>query len=79
MSDTKPVKKVPFEKNKVFAGVCAGVSYATGIEVWIIRAICLIAFFALTPGPVIIGYIVAALVLPEWDELPADYSDRTGD
>lgn len=79
MAEMHPVKKVTSEKNKVFAGVCAGISYACGIKLDIIRALMILALVLCTPRFAIIGYIIAAIILPEWDELPEDYSERTGD
>ena len=75
MSESKPLKKVRFRK-EVFSGVCAGIAYSTGVSVFIIRLLTLVSFFVFTPATVIIVYVLAAIILPEWDTLPEDYVDR---
>jgi len=75
MSDSKPLKKVRFGK-EVISGVCAGIAYSTGVNVFIIRLLTLASFFVFTPATVIIAYIIAAILLPEWDAVPEDYEKR---
>lgn len=50
--------------NKKISGVCAGLANRFAVDTWIVRLLTILAFFSI-PVPVIIGYIAAAVMLPE--------------
>lgn len=55
---------------KVF-GVCGGLAYGLGAPAWVLRIALLVAFFGYGVGFGV--YILLALVMPTWDNDPADY------
>lgn len=72
----RKLRKVP--DKSMFDGVCAGLAYSLGIQMWIIRfLVILLAMFDL--GATFITYLVAMWVLPDWEETPADFDTVTGD
>ena len=73
--DTRPLKKIRSGK-QVFGGVCAGFAYASGINVIIIRIVAIALMAVFSPPAVVIFYVVAAVILPEWTDLPEDYAYR---
>ena len=65
-------------------GVCAGVSYAIGMRVWLVRVIWLFlaVIYEMIVGnhiniPTLI-YILLWFVVPEWDMVPEDFEEVTG-
>lgn len=55
----------------VLGGVCAGLSYSTGIDVTIVRILTLGSM--LFGGWGILVYILLWMVAPVYDEVPEDY------
>ncbi|ATC93530.1 PspC domain-containing protein [Pseudoalteromonas tunicata] len=49
--------------NKKISGVCAGIANGHNFPVWATRLATLLLFFVF-PVPVLIGYFVAAMILP---------------
>lgn len=50
--------------NKKISGVCAGVANSNNFPVWAVRLATVFLFF-IFPVAVLVGYFVAALILPE--------------
>ncbi len=50
--------------NKKISGVCSGLAQSNNLPIWSTRLATLILFFVF-PVAVLIGYFVAAMVLPE--------------
>jgi len=76
--DVFPRKLRLVPEKKIFAGVCAGLAYSLGVEMWIIRfLVILLAMFDL--GATLITYLVAMWIVPTWEETPADFDTVTGD
>ncbi len=57
-------------------GVCAGLAYAIGIPIWIVRVIWIFTVWYYGTG--IFVYIVLTLVVDEWKEDPPDFEERIG-
>lgn len=59
-------KKLYVDKsNSMILGVCAGIAKYFNIDATVVRVICLILIVLSGLIPGILGYIVAALVMPE--------------
>lgn len=71
----RPLRTVP--QVNLWGGVCAGIAYKIGCHSWIIR-LSLIGCTLIFPITAVI-YFVLCFILPEWDDLPKDYSKVTGD
>lgn len=66
----RPVRRVKQEAE--IAGLCAGLAYAVGAHVAVIRFLMLMATF-LHPAVVLV-YVIGAVVMPKWPEVPHDYA-----
>ena len=62
---------------KWIGGVCAGLAYWVGIQVWIMRLVWLWVFIFLGFG--VIPYIIFWAFVPRWKETPEDFGEITGD
>jgi len=60
------------EEHSILAGVCGGLAYYFGINVWIVRLL----FFFIGPSAAI--YLFLWLCLPRWETDPADYAEVCG-
>lgn len=67
MSDLRKIKLVKSRKNKMLTGVCGGIGELLGIDPTIIRLIW--AALSLAGGTGIILYIIAAVIIPEDDDI----------
>lgn len=67
MSDLRKIKLVKSRTNKLLTGVCGGIGELLGIDPTIIRLIW--AGFSLAGGTGVILYIVAAIIIPEDDDI----------
>ena len=67
MSDLRKIKLVKSRTNKMLTGVCGGIGELLGIDPTIIRLI--LAALSLAGGTGIILYIIAAVIIPEDDDI----------
>ena len=67
MKDIKKVRLVKSKTNKLLTGVCGGIGELIGIDPTIIRLIW--AALSLAGGSGIILYIIAAIIIPEDDDV----------
>lgn len=67
MNDLRKMKLVKSRTNKMLAGVCGGIGELLGIDPTIIRLIW--AALSLAGGTGIILYIIAAVIIPEDDDI----------
>ena len=67
MNDLRKMKLVKSRTNKMLTGVCGGIGELLGIDPTIIRLIW--AALSLAGGTGIILYIIAAVILPEDDDI----------
>ena len=67
MKDIKKVRRVKSKTNKLLTGVCGGIGELIGIDPTIIRLIW--AALSLAGGSGIILYIIAAIIIPEDDDV----------
>ena len=67
MSDLRKIKLVKSRTNKMLTGVCGGVGELLGFHPTIIRLIW--AALSLAGGTGIILYIIAAVIIPEDDDI----------
>ena len=67
MSDFRKIKLVKSRTNKMLTGVCGGIGELLGIDPTIIRLIW--AALSLAGGTGIILYIIAAVIIPEDDDV----------
>jgi phage shock protein PspC (stress-responsive transcriptional regulator) len=61
---------------ETLAGVCSGVAYWIGAPEWVAR-VAMVGLVFLSNWA-IVGYIVLAICLPDWEQLPEDYAQRVG-
>ena len=66
MKDMKKVRLVKSRTNKLLTGVCGGIGELIGIDPTIIR---LIWALSLAGGSGVILYILAAVIIPEDDDI----------
>ena len=67
MKDIKKVRLVKSKTNKLLTGVCGGIGELIGIDPTIIRLIW--AALSLAGGSGVILYIIAAIIIPEDDDI----------
>ena len=67
MNDLRKMKLVKSRTNKMLTGVCGGIGELLGIDPRIIRLIW--AALSLAGGTGIILYIIAAVIIPEDDDI----------
>ena len=67
MNDLRKMKLVKSRTNKMLTGVCGGIGELRGIDPTIIRLIW--AALSLAGGTGIILYIIAAVIIPEDDDI----------
>ena len=67
MNDLRKMKLVKSRTNKMLTGVCGGIGELLGIDPTIIRLIW--AALSLAGGTGIILYIIAAVIIPEDDDI----------
>ncbi len=67
MNDLRKIKLVKSRTNKMLTGVCGGIGELLGIDPTIIRLIW--AALSLAGGTGIILYIIAAVIIPEDDDI----------
>ena len=67
MNDLRKMKLVKSRTNKMLTGVCGGIGEFLGIDPTIIRLIW--AALSLAGGTGIILYIIAAVIIPEDDDI----------
>ena len=67
MNDLRKMKLVKSRTNKMLTGVCGGIGELLGIDPPIIRLIW--AALSLAGGTGIILYIIAAVIIPEDDDI----------
>ena len=67
MNDLRKMKLVQSRTNKMLTGVCGGIGELLGIDPTIIRLIW--AALSLAGGTGIILYIIAAVIIPEDDDI----------
>lgn len=67
MNDLRKMKLVRSRTNKMLTGVCGGIGELLGIDPTIIRLIW--AALSLAGGTGIILYIIAAVIIPEDDDI----------
>ena len=67
MNDLRKMKVVKSRTNKMLTGVCGGIGELLGIDPTIIRLIW--AALSLAGGTGIILYIIAAVIIPEDDDI----------
>lgn len=67
MSDLRKIKLVKSRTNKMLTGVCGGIGELLGIDPTIIRLIW--AALSLAGGTGIILYIIAAVIIPEDNDI----------
>lgn len=67
MSDLRKIKLVKSRTNKMLTGVCGGIGELLGVDPTIIRLIW--AALSLAGGTGIILYIIAAVIIPEDDDV----------
>ena len=67
MNDLRKMKLVTSRTNKMLTGVCGGIGELLGIDPTIIRLIW--AALSLAGGTGIILYIIAAVIIPEDDDI----------
>lgn len=67
MNDLRKMKLVKSRTNKMLTGVCGGIGEVLGIDPTIIRLIW--AALSLAGGTGIILYIIAAVIIPEDDDI----------
>ena len=67
MNDLRKMKLVKSRTNKMLTGVCGGIGELLGIDPTIIRLIW--AALSLAGGTGIILYIIAAVLIPEDDDI----------
>ena len=67
MNDLRKMKLVKSRTNKMLTGVCGGIGELLGIDPTIIRLIW--AALSLAGGTGIIVYIIAAVIIPEDDDI----------
>lgn len=63
------MKKIVRSSDKKLAGVCAGIAEYFNIDPTIIRLIVIVALIATAFAPVAIGYLIAAIIIPEESEV----------
>jgi len=69
----RELRKVPGRER--IAGVCAGIAYWLGLEIWLIRLVFLILLFANGVGLVI--YVLLWIALDDWKTTPKDFDELT--
>lgn len=57
------------------AGVCGGLAYGLGVPALLVRLVFIAAVLGYGVGVGV--YLILALVMPNWDEDPADYREIT--
>jgi len=67
MKTTKQLYRV--EEGKVFSGVCAGISEYVNMDAGLVRVLFVIVFIFSGFFPVVIAYIVMAIILPSKQEV----------
>ena len=67
MKDMKKVRLAKSRTNKLLTGVCGGIGELIGIDPTIIRLIW--AAMSLAAGSGVILYIIAAVIIPEDDDI----------
>lgn len=67
MNDLRKMKLVKSRTNKMLTGVCGGIGELLGIDPTIIRLIW--AALSLAGGTGIVLYIIAAVIIPEDDDI----------
>ncbi len=63
-SSPNPHKLYRDKRNGVLAGVCAGLADYFNVDVALLRILTIVSLVFLTP-PTVIGYLIAAVVIPE--------------
>ena len=70
------LRRIPADAPEAWiAGVCAGAAYWLGTPVWIVRLFWVITLH----GPGIVFYILLWIFMPEWEKVPSDFKEVTGD
>lgn len=69
-------RRLPYPENWI-GGVCAGLAYAVGWPVWLVRLAFVLLF--LTFGTGILAYALLWILAPKWTAIPEDFASRTGD
>lgn len=72
-----PKKLQRFRKEAIFGGVCAGLSYRTGMPLWSMRMLWAFAIFCYGVG--LIPYLFLCIYMPGTDDTPSDYESRVSD
>jgi phage shock protein C len=70
-----PRRLVRSRDDRMIAGVCAGLAAYLGVDVTVVRVVA--ALTILLPGPSVIAYLIAWLLMPEEpprDEQPAPWA-----
>ena len=71
----RKLRSVP--NSKWVGGVCGGIAYWLGCPAWLVRLVWVYAAIFYGVGGVV--YILLWILMPKWDEIPADYQEVTGD
>ena len=58
-------------------GICAGLAYFIGIEVWIVRIFWML-FLSGSDGFAVVVYLLL-FVVSKWNTVPPDFDEMTGD
>ena len=66
------------KKHGVLAGVCAGISRYFGFDLTLVRVAAIILLFVFTPV-MIVGYIIAALIMPSEPVKPVEITAEESD
>lgn len=56
--------------DRQIAGVCGGIANYFGIDPTVVRLIAIVLFFITAGFPLIIGYFIAAIVIPNEEDVP---------
>ncbi|MDN4072115.1 MULTISPECIES: PspC domain-containing protein [Fictibacillus] len=59
------MKRLVRSSDRKLAGVCGGIADYFSVDATIIRLIFIVALIATAVAPVVIGYLIAMLIIPE--------------
>lgn len=75
--ELRKLRRIP-HPYRWLGGICAGIAYCLGIEVWVTRLIFALLLFALH-FYILMPYVLFWIFLPKWKETPEDFEEVTGD
>ncbi len=73
--DVNKLRRIPDPKAWL-GGVCAGLAYSLKGPTWLVRLLfIIIGSMLVTPFCIPFVYLVVWVLMPKWDEVPADYTE----